>query len=51
MKTNPDYLQVNKESWNKRTAVHIDSDFYNQAAFFTGRNIPEQCRARVIGRY
>ena len=27
------YLQSNKDAWNKRTAVHIDSDFYNVNGF------------------
>lgn len=33
-----DYLEKNKESWNKRTAVHVDSEFYNNEAFIAGRS-------------
>lgn len=33
-----DYLQKNKDSWNKRTAVHLESDFYNNEAFLKGQN-------------
>ncbi|SMG28486.1 GNAT family N-acetyltransferase [Sphingobacterium psychroaquaticum] len=49
MKTNPDYLQVNKESWNKRTAVHIDSDFYNQAAFLQGETSLNNVELELLG--
>lgn len=32
-----DYLERNKESWNKRTVVHVDSEFYNNEAFIAGK--------------
>ena len=28
-----DYLKINKESWNKRTEVHYDSEFYDNDNF------------------
>lgn len=31
-----DYKEINKASWNKRTLVHIDSDFYNNKSFIAG---------------
>lgn len=31
-----DYKKINKESWNKRTAVHYDSDFYRVEQFIKG---------------
>ena len=33
-----DYLEKNRESWNKRTEVHIDSEFYNNESFIEGRS-------------
>jgi len=33
MKTDLDYKAINKETWNKRTEVHYDSDFYDNEAF------------------
>lgn len=33
-----DYLEKNRESWNKRTTVHIDSDFYDNDSFIDGRS-------------
>ena len=31
------YLQLNKASWNKRTEVHYDSEFYDNTSFLKGR--------------
>ncbi len=33
-----DYLDVNKNSWNKRTTVHVDSEFYDNKSFIAGRS-------------
>ncbi len=35
---NPDYLELNRQSWNQRTATHLESDFYDNASFIAGRN-------------
>ncbi|MGB0403277.1 MAG: class I SAM-dependent methyltransferase [Salibacteraceae bacterium] len=32
------YLEINKESWNKRTDVHFESEFYDNKTFIEGRN-------------
>lgn len=32
------YLELNKESWNKRTAYHVTSDFYEMEAFKAGKS-------------
>ena len=32
-----DYLSVNKEAWNKRTRLHVESQFYDVASFKEGR--------------
>ena len=37
-----DYLKINKESWNKRTEVHYDSEFYDNDNFKkTGNSLNE----------
>lgn len=33
-----DYLAKNKESWNKRTLLHVDSEFYDNEAFIAGKS-------------
>ncbi|MCG7488942.1 class I SAM-dependent methyltransferase [Vibrio sp. Of14-4] len=32
-----DYLSINKEAWDKRTKVHVESEFYDVASFKNGR--------------
>lgn len=32
------YLSHNKDSWNKRTIAHVDSEFYDNKSFIAGRN-------------
>ncbi len=34
----PDYLSTNKELWNKRTGVHVGSDFYDLPGFLGGKS-------------
>ncbi len=37
-----DYLKINKQSWNKRTEVHYDSEFYDNENFkSTGNSLNE----------
>jgi SAM-dependent methyltransferase len=33
-----DYLALNRESWNNRTKTHINSKFYDNESFLSGRN-------------
>ncbi|MGB0933912.1 MAG: class I SAM-dependent methyltransferase [Lishizhenia sp.] len=33
-----DYLIKNKDAWNKRTTVHVDSDFYDLNGFLNGKS-------------
>ncbi|MCG9696921.1 class I SAM-dependent methyltransferase [Shewanella sp. Isolate11] len=32
-----DYIEINKQAWNKRTLVHFDSKFYDVAGFLEGK--------------
>ncbi len=36
MSENEGYLEINRESWNRRTEKHVDSDFYKNDAFISG---------------
>ena len=33
-----DYIAINRELWNKRTAIHLQSSFYDVAGFVNGKN-------------
>lgn len=43
------YLQVNKEMWNKRTDVHIDSEFYDVQSFLEGRSSLNKIELDLLG--
>lgn len=44
-----EYLAKNKASWNKRTSVHVDSDFYNNAAFIKGKTSLNSIELALLG--
>ncbi|MBT8221473.1 MAG: class I SAM-dependent methyltransferase [Bacteroidia bacterium] len=33
-----DYIKINRDLWNKRTAIHKDSDFYDLEGFLSGNS-------------
>ena len=44
-----DYRAVNRNSWNQRTAVHIDSEFYDNKSFIAGRNSLKNIEPKLLG--
>ncbi len=44
-----DYKKINKESWDKRVAVHMDSDFYDVPAFIAGKSSLKQPELALLG--
>ena len=49
MNIHPNYLDINKAAWNKRTAVHVASDFYNNQAFINGKSSLNDIELSIIG--
>jgi 2-polyprenyl-3-methyl-5-hydroxy-6-metoxy-1,4-benzoquinol methylase len=43
------YLDVNKDAWNKRTAVHVNSDFYNMEQFLAGASSLNATELALLG--
>jgi SAM-dependent methyltransferase len=43
------YFEANKQSWNKRTAVHKDSAFYDLASFKKGRSSLNKIELEELG--
>jgi SAM-dependent methyltransferase len=43
------YFEENKTSWNKRTAIHKDSDFYDLASFKKGKTSLNRIELRELG--
>lgn len=45
----PDYININKATWNKKTAVHIESEFYNNEAFLKGKSSLNSIELELLG--
>lgn len=48
-KVKMDYLKKNKESWNQRTMVHVDSDFYDNESFIQGKSSLNSIELELLG--
>ena len=44
-----DYKEINKKVWNKRTDVHVDSEFYANESFVKGRNSLNSIELELLG--
>jgi len=44
-----DYININKEAWNNRTKVHVDSKFYDMAAFKKGNSSLNAIELEQVG--
>jgi 2-polyprenyl-3-methyl-5-hydroxy-6-metoxy-1,4-benzoquinol methylase len=43
------YLEVNKQSWNNRTAAHVKSDFYDVEGFIKGNTSLNEIELKLLG--
>lgn len=48
MKTN-DYIAINKKTWDNKTEVHVDSDFYANADFLDGKSSLKDIELNLLG--
>lgn len=44
-----DYIQTNKTLWNKKTAIHISSDFYDNENFLKGKTSLKDIELALLG--
>lgn len=44
-----DYIDINRQSWNKRAEIHPDSDFYEMALFRKGLNSLKAPELKILG--
>lgn len=49
MNTVPDYIEKNKDAWNKRTDHHINSSFYDVEGFLKGQNSLNEIELKLLG--
>lgn len=43
------YKESNKEAWNKKTDIHINSEFYDNDSFLQGRNTLQSIELDLLG--
>lgn len=44
-----DYLAINKQTWNARTEIHMESEFYNMEAFIQGATSLKEIELNLLG--
>lgn len=44
-----DYLEINRQSWNKRTDIHIESEFYDLEGFLKGNTSLNEIELNLLG--
>lgn len=49
MKTEDNFLEINKQSWNSRTAAHLTSDFYDVEGFLKGNSSLKSIELDLLG--
>jgi 2-polyprenyl-3-methyl-5-hydroxy-6-metoxy-1,4-benzoquinol methylase len=49
MKKLPDYIAVNKQTWNQKTAVHLKADFYDVPGFLAGKSSLHSIELDLLG--
>ena len=49
MEDNTNYFEVNKATWNKKVAVHAQSEMYNMEAFKSGKSSLMPYELKALG--
>jgi SAM-dependent methyltransferase len=49
MNAEDNYLEINRESWNRRTEVHLTSEFYGVEAFLKGKTSLNEIELSLLG--
>ncbi len=49
MKSEVNYLEINKQSWNKKTPIHLISDFYDVEGFLNGNTSLNPIELALLG--
>lgn len=47
--TTPDYLEKNRQLWNARTEVHVNSEFYELDKFLAGKSSLNEIELNLLG--
>ena len=44
-----DYIEINKQTWNDKTTVHVDSVFYDNESFINGKSTLKSIELELLG--
>ncbi len=47
--SNEEYFQINRENWNRRTELHLQSDWYRHEAFRQGETSLKEIELEILG--
>ena len=43
------YIEINKQTWNNKIPVHLDSEFYDMQSFLKGKNSVPEIDLELLG--
>jgi len=49
MNPQPDYIAINRESWNNKTTIHLTSEFYDLKGFLNGQSSLNDIESNLLG--
>ena len=49
MENSTDYININKQTWNDKTDVHIASEFYDVVGFLNGKSTLNEIELELLG--
>jgi ubiquinone/menaquinone biosynthesis C-methylase UbiE len=49
MKKENNYIEINRQSWNNRTDIHVKSEFYDMDSFIKGRSSLNSIETELLG--
>jgi 2-polyprenyl-3-methyl-5-hydroxy-6-metoxy-1,4-benzoquinol methylase len=49
MNSEENYIEINRQSWNNRTEVHLKSEFYDLAGFLNGKTSLNEIELNLLG--
>ena len=49
MNPEPNYIEINRQSWNNRTETHLKSEFYDMDGFLKGKSSLNSIELNLLG--
>lgn len=49
MENTDNYIELNKATWNKKTEIHVKSEFYDNTSFLNGKSTLNDIELQLLG--